>query len=70
MRSSGLRWSRPALSPATAVILTEVRIQGYGRCAAWLWVLTFVRMTGWGWVSVFHARHCSARLALARLASA
>jgi len=27
------------------VILTKVRIQGYGRWAVWLWVLTFVRMT-------------------------
>ena len=35
----------PRPAAAAAVILTEVRIQGYGRCAAWLWVLTFVRMT-------------------------
>ena len=28
------------------VILTKVRTQGRGRCPAWLWVLTFVRMTG------------------------
>ncbi|VXC54610.1 hypothetical protein SPHINGOT1_110042 [Sphingomonas sp. T1] len=31
------------------VILTKVRIQGSGRRASWLWVLTFVRMTGEGW---------------------
>ncbi len=30
------------------VILTKVRIQGYGRWGLWLWILTFVRMTGWG----------------------
>ena len=29
-----------------SVILTKVRTQGLGRCPAWLWVLTFVRMTG------------------------
>ena len=36
-----------------AVILTKVRIQGYGRWAGWLWVLTFVRMTegGGAWYS-------------------
>jgi hypothetical protein len=27
------------------VILTKVRTQSYGRCALWLWILTFVRMT-------------------------
>ncbi len=27
------------------VILTKVRIQSYGRCPLWLWILTFVRMT-------------------------
>ena len=32
--------SRPLL-----VILTKVRIQGYGRRPARLWILTFVRMT-------------------------
>ena len=32
--------------PTLAVILTEVRIQGYGRGRLGLWVLTFVRMTG------------------------
>jgi hypothetical protein len=32
--------------PTLVVILTEVRIQGYGRGRLWLWVLTFVRMTG------------------------
>ena len=31
-----------------SVILTKVRTQGRGRCPAWLWVLTFVRMTGDG----------------------
>ncbi len=29
------------------VILTEVRIQGYGVRRVWLWALTFVRVTGW-----------------------
>ena len=38
-RQGVLRWPVP-------VILTKVRIQGYGRWAVWLWVLTFVRMTG------------------------
>ena len=33
-------------SAASSVILTEVRIQGRGGDAAWLWILTFVRMTG------------------------
>ncbi len=32
--------------PMLVVILTEVRIQGYGRGWLGLWVLTFVRMTG------------------------
>ena len=30
------------------VILTKVRIQGYGRRRFWLWALTFVRVTKWG----------------------
>ncbi|RZT47259.1 hypothetical protein EV283_2741 [Sphingomonas sp. BK036] len=30
----------------SSVILTKVRTQGYGRWRLWLWVLTFVRMTG------------------------
>jgi hypothetical protein len=30
-----------------SVILTTVGIQGGGGDAAWLWILTFVRMTGW-----------------------
>ncbi|MBP2513630.1 hypothetical protein J3A66_001892 [Sphingomonas sp. PvP018] len=29
------------------VILTQVRIQGYGVRRVWLWALTFVRVTGW-----------------------
>ena len=29
-----------------SVTLTKVRVQGHGRCAVWLWILTFVRMTG------------------------
>ncbi len=35
-------------TPKIAVILTKVRIQSYGRCPLWLWILTFVRMTGRG----------------------
>ena len=37
---------RGVLRRPVPVILTKVRIQGYGRWAVWLWVLTFVRMTG------------------------
>ncbi len=33
---------------ARSVILTKVRIQGYGRWGLWLWILTFVRMTRGG----------------------
>jgi hypothetical protein len=29
------------------VILTKVRTQGTEHRLSWLWVLTFVRMTGW-----------------------
>ncbi len=32
--------------PSFPVILTKVRIQDYERQRFWLWVLTFVRMTG------------------------
>ena len=35
-----------AAAPPRSVILTKVRTQGRGRRPAWLWVLTFVRMTG------------------------
>ncbi len=41
-----LAWQAPARSYTTLVILTKVRIQDYGRPASWLWILTFVRMTG------------------------
>jgi hypothetical protein len=41
-----LAWQAPARSYTALVILTKVRIQGYGRPASWLWILTFVRMTG------------------------
>ena len=34
-----------AVPTTHAVILTKVRTQGYRRRGAWLWVLTFVRMT-------------------------
>jgi len=37
-----------AFSCTHPVILTEVRIQDYGRPASWLWILTFVRMTELG----------------------
>ena len=37
-----------------AVILTKVRTQDHERRATWLWVLTFVRMTGRRWLR--HAR--------------
>jgi len=33
------------------VILTKVRIQGYGVRRVWFWALTFVRVTGGGGVS-------------------
>jgi len=34
------------LRPQRSVILTKVRIQGNERRTPWLWILTFVRMTG------------------------
>ncbi|VXD05286.1 hypothetical protein SPHINGOT1_60011 [Sphingomonas sp. T1] len=37
--------------PNSSVILTNVRTQSYGTCRLWLWVPTFVGMTGGGWTS-------------------
>ena len=33
------------------VILTKVRTQSIRRRHSWLWILTFVRMTGEGWIA-------------------
>ncbi len=38
----------PIVLTPPLVILTKVRTQGYGVWRFWLWVLTFVRMTGGG----------------------
>ena len=45
LKDPSFRWD-DGLGCAASVILTKVRTQGNGRCASWLWVLTFVRMTG------------------------
>ena len=50
--------------PTLAVILTEVRIQGYGWGRLGLWVLTFVRMTGLGEVGVVAADRVLDRLGM------